>query len=207
MSYTIFSCENTGEVKVLDPTEMSYPVVLSQYCIVNKYDNLYKQALQCLIDEENMPYAVPSYSKKMRLYNGIDRDPLDYTPEDFNEYMEVDAKQYIKLLPEKEETELIFIKINGCDDKVPDGMSLIGYDVAYPFGYGVGDGFSAICDCMFLCRWHGCDEDGTEFIDEFNSLNENGLFKSAKEAYNYLIHYLNQDWSERGDYCIYEIYS
>lgn len=43
-------------------------------------------------------------------------------------------------------------------------------------------------------------------LRKFNSLNKNGLFDRKEDAVNYLVNYLNQEWSERGDFCIYEIY-
>ena len=99
--------------------------------------------------------------------------------------------------------EVIFVRVAGSDADIPNGLNFLGYDVCYPPG---GDGFSAICDCMFLCRWHGCDEAGTEFTEDFMRLNENGLFDSEQEAESYLCHYAIQDWSETGDFCILEIY-
>lgn len=43
-------------------------------------------------------------------------------------------------------------------------------------------------------------------LRKFNSLNKNGLFDRKEDAVNYLVNYLNQEWSERGDFCIHEIY-
>ena len=79
----------------------------------------------------------------------------------------------------------------------------MGYDICYPVD--CSGGFSIICDCMFICKWHGCDTDGTRFIEDFNKLNEYGLFDTVDDAYRYMVKYLNEDWSEKGRYCIYEI--
>ncbi len=205
MSFVIYLCENFGEIKELSPKEYALPFTTSQFCIVKKYDHLYEKELPRFVKHEETPYALPAKNKIMHIYNGIDREPLKYTPDDFHEYTESAAIQYFNSLS-KQETELIFIRITGCGDSLPDSFSFLGYDVAWLFGYGDCDGFSAICDCMFLSRWHGCDDERTEFKEEFQWLNNNGLFNNVDDARNYLIHYLNQDWSELGDYCIYEIY-
>ena len=141
----------------------------------------------------------------MRVYKGTDREPFEYTPDDFHRYPPQKAIAFYDSI-HNQDTELLFIRAAGCNDPIPDGFTLLGYDAAWVFGYGLCDGFSAICDCMFLCRWHGCDAEGTEFLSEFRKLNNNGLFNSEKEAAEYLIHYLNQDWAERDAYCVYEVY-
>ena len=169
MNCVIYSCENCGEIKKLSVNEYQDSFVSSQFCIVKKYETLYRDALPRFEKHGNTPYALPAKEKTMRIYKGIDR-------------------------------------VAGSDDKIPDGFTLLGYDAAWVFGHGICDGFSAICDCMFLCRWHGCDNEGTEFLSDFQELNYNGLFNSAEETDKYLIHYLSQDWAEQGEYCIYEIY-
>lgn len=78
------------------------------------------------------------------------------------------------------------------------------YDVAYP--PDCSGGFSIICDCMFICKWHGCDSEGTLFSKDFGKLNENGLFDCAEDAYIYMVRYLGEDWSERGEFGIFEVY-
>lgn len=205
MNCVIYSCKNPSEMKELSLNECQWPFVSSQFCIVKKYECLYDESLLRFAKYEDTPYALPAKRKVMRVYNGIDREPLEYTPNDFHEYTEEDAVQYFAS-NSKQDAELIFIRAVGCDDKIPDGLTLLGYDTAWVFGHGACDGFSAICDCMFLCRWHGCDDEGTEFLSEFQLLNHNGLFNFAEDACEYLKHYLNQDWAEQGEYCIYEIY-
>ena len=114
-----------------------------------------------------------------------------------------EMRETYQSLSDRNDLEVIFVRAAGSDADIPYGLHFLGYDVCYPPG---GDGFSAICDCMFLCRWHGCDEAGTEFTDDFMRLNENGLFDSKQEAEIYLRHYAIQDWAETGDFCILEIY-
>lgn len=201
----IFSCEETGAISKTDYADYYGELMPSQFCVVYRYDILYKKELERLNKPQHSPYALPAENKPMRIYNGIDREPSKNTPENFNLYSERDARVYFENLL-KNECELIFIRLCDCECDVPKNMSFLGYDVAYVFDSKFGDGFSAICDCMFLARWHGCDESGKEFEREFNSLNRNGLFDRKEDAVNYLVHYLNQEWSERGDFCIYEIY-
>ncbi len=146
---------------------------------------------------------MPGKGKKVRPYYGFDREPLSYTPDNAEHFSFADIFAAFRALPEKDCCEIIYVKAAGSEAGEPEGLSFLGYDVCYPLD---GDGFSAICDCMFICRWHGCDENGTEFIREFEALNENGLFSSREEAVRYLRHYLSQDWAETGDFCIFEIY-
>ena len=103
-----------------------------------------------------------------------------------------------------EDYELIWVRNSGTVCDVPDGYDFIGYDISYPCDYS--GSFSIICDCMFICRWHGCDIEGTLFLPEFNKLNANGLFNDWQSAYDYMVKYLNEDWTERGEYCILEIF-
>ena len=87
---------------------------------------------------------------------------------------------------------------------IPEGYEFIGYDISYPCDYS--GSFSIICDCMFICRWHGCDKEGILFLPEFSKLNANGLFDDWQSAYDYMVKYLSEDWTERGEYCILEIF-
>lgn len=199
MDCVIYSCEDSDGIKELSLDEYQWPFISSQFCIVKKYEYLYKEALPRFLKFEDTPYALPSKRKAMYVYKGIDREPLEYTPDDFHEYTEEKAVQYFASIS-RQDAELLFIRAAGCDDDIPDGLTLFGYDAAWVFGHGVCDGFSAICDCMFLCRWHGCDDEGKEFLSDFRLLNHNGLFNTAEDACAYLKHYLNQDWTEEGEY-------
>lgn len=129
--------------------------------------------------------------------------------EDFNfadELMnkESTALKFISLFEKSDDYELIWVRNSGTKCDVPDGYGFIGYDISYPCDYS--GSFSIICDCMFICRWHGCDKEGTLFLPEFKKLNANGLFNDWQSAYDYMVKYLNEDWTERGEYCILEIY-
>ena len=186
MEAKIYICETIGEIKEISPNDYDWDYSPAQFCIVEKYESLYEKALARF--KNNSLYALPGKNKTIRLYNGIDREPLDYTPDDMDRYSKEEALQYYHGLDNRK-LDLIFFRMAGSSRELPDGLTFIGYDVGYLFGKGYGDGFSSICDCMFLCRWHGCDAEGTEFIKEFNQLNKNGLFDTEKQAVDYLYHY------------------
>ncbi len=199
----IYQCYKTGEIKAIPADGNEWGYSLMQFCVVEKYDSLYEKELVRF--GENTPYALPGKNKSIRVYKGIDREPWRFTPDDMDRYSEEDVLKYYRSL-NNEDTELLFYRMAGYDSEKPEGLSFLGYDAGYLFGEGNGDGFSVICDCMFLSRWHGCDYEGTEFIKEFQKLNKNGLFDSEKDTIDYLYHYLKQDWAETGDFCIFEIY-
>lgn len=114
-----------------------------------------------------------------------------------------DANRYLGLQEHPEEYEIIHTRIAGATGVFPENYEFLGYDVSY-IVYADG-AFSIICDCLFLPQWHGCDEDGTLFSEDYAKLNENGLFSSWDDAYAYLVKYRNEDWSEMGDFAIYEV--
>ena len=116
---------------------------------------------------------------------------------------ELDAKRYLGMQMHPEEFEIIHVKLAGTDDAYPEAYEFLGYDISYTVGC---DGaFSIICDCLFLPQWHGCDLEGTLFSEDFEKLNENGLFSDWDDAYAYLVKYRNEDWSEMGQFAIYEV--
>ena len=114
------------------------------------------------------------------------------------------ALQFISLFKESEDFELSWVRNSGTKCDIPEGYDFIGYDISYPCDYA--GSFSIICDCMFICRWHGCDKEGKLFLPDFNKLNESGLFDDWQSAYDYMVKYISEDWTERGNYCIFEIF-
>ena len=202
MSVTVYTCNVLGSIVPVTLSQEEADFVFSQYFIVEKYEHLYEKNIK-RFHSADTPYALPGKGKKVRPYYGFDREPMRYTPDGAEQFSFGDISAAFRSLPEKDNCEIIYVKVADSDADKPEGMSFLGYDACYPLD---GDGFSAICDCMFLCRWHGCDENGTEFLQEFEALNENGLFNSQEEAVRYLRHYLSQDWAESGEFCIVEIY-
>lgn len=214
MSVSLYRCEFVNALTLTkDITRISIAkddpdFLFSQSCIVYKYEYLYRKYEDWYIQKhkqlrEHAPYALPGKSKSIRVYNGLDREPLAHSPGEAARCSYDEMLEIFQSLSGINDLEVIFVRAAGSDADIPYGLHFLGYDVCYPPG---GDGFSAICDCMFLCRWHGCDEAGTEFTDDFMRLNENGLFDSKQEAEIYLRHYAIQDWAETGDFCILEIY-
>ena len=204
----IYQCDSPGQITETTADELwhiKYPVATSQFCIVKKHSVMWKTILPNFKGEVSLPYAYPEKSVKKKGYYGIDRDVWYYTPDEMCNFSEEEAQIYFNLLENRNEIEIIFIRATGQTDIIPNRYVLYGYDVTYPVGE-VSDGFSIIGDCLFWGRWHGCDKEGTLFINEFKTLNEYGLFDSAQVAYDYMIKYLNQDFAETGDYCIYEVY-
>ena len=202
MSNTVYKCDTPGSIVPVTLSSEEDGFTLSQYFIVEKYEHLYEENIK-RFNSVDTPYALPGKGKKVKPYYGFDREPMRYTPDNAKQFSFADISAAFRSLSEKDICEIIYEKIADSDADKPEGMSFLGYDVCYPLD---SDGFSAICDCMFLCRWHGCDENGTEFLPEFESLNENGLFNSQEEAVCYLRHYLSQDWAETGEFCIVEIF-
>ncbi len=201
ISITVYNCETPGNIVPIYMTQEDARFAFSQFFIVEKYEYLYQQEKSRF--GVNTPYALPGIEKAMKPYYGFDRNPAKHTPDNSEQLSFSGFSDIFNTISKKENCEIIYVKIVDSEDSKPEGMSFLGYDVCYPPDC---NGFSAICDCMFLCRWHGCDENGTEFKKEFEMLNENGLFRNKEDAIHYLYHYLSQDWAEMGEFCILEIY-
>lgn len=216
-----YECYETGCITEKEIYE------IAQFVTVKKYDVLYSEELSRFRKQPLNIYALPFAEKPSMAYNGTGRMGLDLCDkhrekitdeqkqlaekflEDFNfadELMnkESTALKFISLFEKSDDYELIWVRNSGTKCDVPDGYGFIGYDISYPCDYS--GSFSIICDCMFICRWHGCDKEGTLFLPEFKKLNANGLFNDWQSAYDYMVKYLNEDWTERGEYCILEIY-
>ena len=221
MKTICYECYETGSVK---EKEIDYP---AHFSTVKKYDVLYSEELPRFKKTSRNIYALPYYEQPQKIYNGTGRMGLDladkYKKKLSNEQKlivkkifnnasfpnqlmqeESSALQYIELFEEAINFELIWLRNSGLNDEIPDGYDFIGYDVSYPSGYS--GSFSIVCDCMFICRWHGCDEAGNFFRSDFEKLNTNGLFDSWQDAYDYMVKYLSEEWTERGVYCILEVY-
>jgi hypothetical protein len=156
-------------------------------------------------------YALPYDDVPVKKYLGIGNLPRqkDNAPEWVYEMegLVQSANEIIALREEvytPENSDTVWVRIYGSSASVPDGYCFYGYDIT--FTPDLDGAFSIINDCMFICEWHGCDKEGTEFLDYFNVLNENGLFDKTETALDYMRHYLKFDWSERGEFCISEIY-
>lgn len=205
----IYICGDTGIIN-----EEVYSGRESGFCIVEEYEHAYQKELP-RFQKINFnilgspPYALPYEDIPRKKYLGIGNVSLSKDSEfycDYNEslpHLEVDAIE-IRNKFFADETDLVWIKIYGSAIAMPEGYSFYGYDIS--FVPEIEGAFSIINDCMFICKWHGCDNEGSAFLKYFDSLNENGLFNDADTAFGYMKYYLSFDWTERGEYCICEIY-
>ena len=220
MKPTLYTCDETGRIF---EQNYFYPAT---FCVLRRYEPIYKQNLPRFSCPKQI-YALPFEKKPFKVYLGTDREGaseyslgirsdltdgeralLERMREQSGELgamlrSEADAELFRGMLEAAEEYELIHARCAGSDEPYPEDYEFLGYDVSYPVD--CGGAFSIICDCMFICRWHGCDDEGTLFQEDFDKLNENGLFSLFDDAYAYMVKYLNEDWSERGDYSIFEI--
>lgn len=221
MKSLCYECYETGCIKEKEIYEIAH------FVTAKKYDVLYAEELPRFRKQPLSIYALPFSDQPSKVYNGTGRMGLylrdkqranlteiqrqllqklydDYNFADTLMQTEDTAMQFISLFEESDKFELIWVRNSGTKCDPPNDFEFIGYDISYPCDYE--GSFSIICDCMFICRWHGCDVEGTLFLPEFMKLNANGLFNDWQAAYDYMVKYLNEDWTERGVYCILEIY-
>lgn len=233
MKRTFYSCKEIGTITETNVTETEkYGGVTpdSAYITAMKYDILYKNHLPRFREHpEWISYGHPFADEPQKVYLGTDREGLDaysdgradnlterqigllkLQKEDYGDEMdyipdEATALEILTSFKNYNDYELLWVRLSGTDNPIPEGYRFLGYDITYvPQFCGM---FSIICDCMFICRWHGCDNGGTLFAEDFASLNENGLFSCWQHAYDYMMKYLHEEWAETGEYGIYEIYS
>ncbi|MBQ9534287.1 MAG: hypothetical protein IJU78_00365 [Clostridia bacterium] len=220
---TLYECMETGVI-----TEIEY-IFPAQFSVAKKYEILYAEELPRFRTNPLLIYGVPFFDTPKYRYLGLGRDGLSvYAPkakfltpakrklvrrieesfisgEEFFLQSKDDAAAFLSIFRDAKKYELIWHRISGSSDTPPFGWRLLGFDISYCPDYW-GGRFSMICDCMFICRWHGCDPEGILFREDFERLNENGLFSSHADAYKYMFKYLAEDWTERGDFGIFEIY-
>ena len=203
---TLYSCNETNRI-----TEEPYCGIEAGFCIVEKFDYVYKNELPRFDKLPGIkPYGIPCSSKPKKVYLGLGNQSSEKTAQDFDFYFESCLKsedEVIKIrstLFSEENCDIVWFRVYGSDAKAPDGYISCGYDVTYE--PNINGAFSIIDDCMFICKWHGCDEDGKAFLRYYNSLNQNGLFDKAETAVCYMKHYLSFEWAELGEYCICEVF-
>lgn len=216
-----YECYETGCITEKEIHE------IAQFVTVKKYDILYAEELPRFRKHPLNIYALPFATKPSKIYRGTGRMGLclghshrklltgaqkelvkkfydDCSIADELMQTEATAQRFISLFKGSNKYELIWVRNSGTKREAPDGYDFSGYDISYPCDFS--GSFSIICDCMFICCWHGCDQEGTFFLPEFNKLNANGLFNDWQSAYDYMVKYLSEDWTERGEFCILEIF-
>ncbi len=222
MKSLAYECYETGQIAEV---ELDYRI--AQFMTVKKYDVLYAEELPRFQKNPADIYALPLLDTPKKVYLGAGRlgmlvgrdqlrENLTETQRALARKMDEDfcceltfseehsALEYMNLFCDADQYELIYVRNSGEHSAIPEGYRFSGYDVCYPPEYD--GGFSIICDCMFLCCWHGCDEEGTLFAEDFAKLNDSGLFDTWQDAHDYMVRYLSADWTERGVYFITEIY-
>lgn len=197
----------------------------SGFLIVLNFNKLYERYVDRYKLESEI-YAIPILNKspeEYRIkYRGIDRDPIcgylntdvlagirlyeleeEERSEDDFLFEENDALDVFQFLDkEREDYEIVWVRISNSGDSIPEGYKSIGFEPSYFYG----GHFSAVCDCMLIPRWHGTDKEGAIFKEYFNQLNCYGLFDNSVIAKEFLNYYLSFDWTERGDFEIVEVF-
>ena len=198
----LYSCYTTNIL-----TEEPYNDMESGFCFIENFDYAYKKALPKFNKNKIKAYGLPYDDTPVKKYLGIGIALEENISENYDENAldsEEEAITLKNLLDKPEFCDVVWYRIFGSLSDIPKAYYFYGYDITFiPKIHGA---FSIINDCMFLCKWHGCDKEGTAFNHYFTRLNENGLFETATEAIDYMKHYLSFDWSERGEYCICEIF-
>jgi len=201
---TLYCCEETGVVKekLVDS--------FSMFITATPYEILYKSHLSRFKKHPLNIYGLPFHEEPQKIYQGVDREGIGQFDQKGNYVSDEDLKTEIDLLEYmsanniNKKMDVLWIRSYGDSTDCPQHYEFLGYDISYE--PSISGTFSIICDCLFICRWHGCDPEGTLFVDDFNKLNENGLFSNSDDAYQYMVRYLKQDWTERGEYYILEVF-
>lgn len=122
-----------------------------------------------------------------------------------------DAISISDYLSDEPKYELIWVREASAVAAAPDGFVSCGFEPTWFPGE-----FSALCDSLFLPRWHGADPDGVLLAEHFKRLNRNGLFWAPGHASEFLSHYLSFEWAEQplsdtpdecGAYVIVEVFA
>ena len=202
----LYVCNETNVV-----TEKPYEDIEAGFCIVEKYEYTYQKEFPRFSQvPEIKPYGLPNGSKPEKVYLGIGNLSSVKTIQGYSFYLDSCLKTEEEVISIKktlfidDQCDLVWFRVYGSSATIPNGYESCGYDITFPPEF---DGaFSIINDCMFICKWHGCDEDGTAFQCYYEVLNDSGLFNNVETAIAYMKYYLSFDWTERGDYCVCEIF-
>lgn len=188
-----------------------YEDVSAGFCIVEKYNYVYTKELPRFNQiQGEKPYGLPCNIQPQKIYAGIGNISHENQSQKHMFYIENCFKSENEVnkikdtLFSKEICDVVWFRVYGSNAVPPDGYVSCGYDVTFPPEF---DGaFSIVNDCMFICKWHGCDEDGLAFQKYYESLNDNGLFDNVELAVAFMKSYLSFGWSEKGEFCICEIF-
>ena len=203
---TLYCCNETNAI-----TEAPYEEISAGFCIVEKYEYVYQKELPRFRAMPGIkPYGLPQGDAPKKMYAGIGNPSYETAPQKYDFYRESCRRSESEVfalrdvLFSTENCDVIWFRVYDSDAEAPAGYSSCGFDITY--APDINGAFSIINDCLFICRWHGCDKEGTAFLAYFNALNPNGLFDDAETALRYMKYYLSFDWSERGEFCLCEIF-
>ena len=206
MNIILFSCNETNVI-----TEEPYEEISAGFCIVEQYDYVYQKELPRFNKVPGIkPYGLPYGDQPKKKYFGIGNLSFEKVAQNYNFYLDSCLKAENEVIEirntlfSEEHCDVVWFRVYGSDAVAPYGYKSCGYDVTYE--PDLNGAFSIINDCMFICRWHGCDDEGTAFQPYFEALNDNGLFNDVETAISYMKYYLSFEWSERGEFCICEIF-
>ena len=206
MNIMLFSCNETNVI-----TEEPYEEISAGFCIVEQYDYVYQKELPRFNKVPGIkPYGLPYGDQPKKKYFGIGNLSFEKVAQNYNFYLDSCLKAENEVIEirntlfSEEHCDVVWFRVYGSDAVAPQGYKSCGYDVTYV--PDLNGAFSIINDCMFICRWHGCDDEGTAFQSYFEALNDNGLFNDVETAISYMKYYLSFEWSERGEFCICEIF-
>jgi hypothetical protein len=187
--------------------------VASGFFLVRPARELYLEfqtKLELDIDIYGWPRKGRQFDAVGKSYHGTDRDPLggagDELAEQRVDELENDKKAYSDglifdladvnsvrdYLSADGRYELIWAKEVTSADLTPAGFTSLGFEPTW-----FCSPFSALCDCMFLPRWHGADPDNLDLIGHYDKLNAKGLFDTSTDAEAFLAHYLTFEWAEQ----------
>lgn len=203
---TLFCCDEANGI-----TEKAYDGIEAGFCIVESFDYVYQKELPRFRAVPGAkPYGLPCGDTPRKEYLGIGNPSFEKTPQDSAFYTDSCLRPENEVIAirdtlfSEEACDVVWFRVCGSDAAAPEGYVSCGYDVTYE--PDINGAFSVINDCMFICKWHGCDEAGEAFAGFFAALNPNGLFDKAETAMRYMTYYLSFDWAERGEYCLCEVF-
>ena len=216
-----YECLNTGKVTEISQEQEAV------FCTAMRYDLLYAMEYPRFSKNPIPIYGLPYHEKPEKSYFGFDRHGLCGFDEKktvlsdgqrkLSEFVKEQdengdqlmhtldhAEFFCSIFAHEEQYEILWCRPEGSDEPAPNGFFSMGLDVGYtPCCEG---GFSILCDTLFLCRWHGCDREGTLFRDDYERLNDYGLFSLVSDAKLFMEKYFAQPWTERGRVGIFEVF-
>jgi len=202
-----YDCYETGVI-----FEEPYDGAESGFCIVENYDSAYRR-LQEYRKSNPEIFGVLDENVPEKRYLGIGNkstpdDAIGYSwrweidsvlPQSENEALEIMETFY-----SKDNCELVWIRVHGATAVIPEKYQFCGYDITYT--PEIDGAYSIVNDSVSGGFFYRNSERKTKFLVYFDRLNENGLFDEFGTAFEYMKFYLSIDTSERGTFCICEIY-